>query len=187
MYWLIDVFVILLILFAAIVGIKKGFFATSGEILGVILSLAIAVGLAFLIVWFPMRQIGAVETLRDSLYKWLGGDSQLFHRAGVDFEQICEYIAMGVWGLVFLIPCYILSNFLVKKLRQLLVFLRTYTVYRCVDSIIGLVVDVALAGALVVGIMAVVCLLPSVFPIMDESFKAAALSRHIYGLVCSML
>lgn len=187
MYWLADVAIILLVLLMAIWGWKKGFSNTAGGFFAVIIALAIAGVGAFLLVSNPFEKWGWIETLTESFYDMLGGENTLFEQIGMTCEQVSKYLAQAVFGLGAFIVCYIISTLLMWLIRKFLNYCRKFIAFKYLDSILGLVVDVALGAVVVVGFMCVVRLCPGVFKLTSETFQAAKISSIIYKFVGTLL
>lgn len=187
MYWLADVAIILLVLLMAIFGWKKGFSNTAGGFFAVLIALALAGFGAFLLVTNPFEKWGWIETLTESFYNMLGGENTLFEKIGMTCEQVSKYLAQGVFGLGAFIVCYIISTLLMWLIRKFLNYCREFIAFKYLDSILGVVIDVAFAAVIIVGFMCVVRLCPGVFKITSETLQAAKISNIIYKLVGKIL
>lgn len=187
MYWLADVAIILLVLLMAIFGWKKGFSNTAGGFFAVLIALALAGFGAFLLVTNPFEKWGWIETLTESFYNMLGGENTLFEKIGMTCEQVSKYLAQGVLGLVAFIVCYIISTLLMWLIRKFLNYCRKFIAFKYLDSILGLVIDVAFAAVIIVGFMCVVRLCPGVFKVTSETLQAAKISNIIYKLAGRIL
>ncbi len=187
MYWLADVAIILLVLLMAIFGWKKGFSNTAGGFFAVLIALALAGFGAFLLVKNPFEKWGWVETLTESFYNMLGGENTLFEKIGMTCEQVSKYLAQGVLGLVAFIVCYIISTLLMWLIRKFLNYCRKFIAFKYLDSILGIVIDVAFAAVIIIGFMCVVRLCPGVFKVTSETLQAAKISNIIYKLAGKIL
>lgn len=187
MYWLADVAIILLVLLMAIFGWKKGFSNTAGGFFAVLIALALAGFGAFLLVTNPFEKWGWVETLTESFYNMLGGENTLFEKIGMTCEQVSKYLAQGVLGLVAFIVCYIISTLLMWLIRKFLNYCRKFIAFKYLDSILGIVIDVAFAAVIIIGFMCVVRLCPGVFKVTSETLQAAKISNIIYKLAGKIL
>ncbi len=181
MYWIVDVIFVLLLILMLIIGIKKGFSGTVGSLLGAILSIGIGLGGAFLLVWFPFKKWGWVDTLGDSLYRMLGLDSFSFGAA------VGNYIAMAILGLITFVICYIIGILLIKLISRFIDWCRNWIVVKIVDGFLGCVVTLSLAVGVIGIIMGVVHMFPNVFPLTYETFQAAELSKILFKLVGNLL
>lgn len=187
MYWLADVAIILLVLLMAIFGWKKGFSNTAGGFFAVLIALALAGFGAFLLVTNPFEKWGWIETLTESFYNMLGGENTLFEKIGMTCEQVSKYLAQGVLGLVAFIVCYIISTLLMWLIRKFLNYCRKFIAFKYLDSILGIVIDVAFAAVIIIGFMCVVRLCPGVFKVTSETLQAAKISNIIYKLAGKIL
>lgn len=187
MYWLADVAIILLVLLMAIFGWKKGFSNTAGGFFAVLIALALAGFGAFLLVKNPFEKWGWIETLTESFYNMLGGENTLFEKIGMTCEQVSKYLAQGVLGLVAFIVCYIISTLLMWLIRKFLNYCRKFIAFKYLDSILGIVIDVAFAAVIIIGFMCVVRLCPGVFKVTSETLQAAKISNIIYKLAGKIL
>lgn len=187
MYWLADVAIILLVLLMAIFGWKKGFSNTAGGFFAVLIALALAGFGAFLLVTNPFEKWGWIETLTESFYNMLGGENTLFEKISMTCEQVSKYLAQGVLGLVAFIVCYIISTLLMWLIRKFLNYCRKFIAFKYLDSILGIVIDVAFAAVIIIGFMCVVRLCPGVFKVTSETLQAAKISNIIYKLAGKIL
>ena len=153
----------------------------------VLIALALAGFGAFLLVTNPFEKWGWIETLTESFYNMLGGENTLFEKIGMTCEQVSKYLAQGVFGLGAFIVCYIISTLLMWLIRKFLNYCREFIAFKYLDSILGVVIDVAFAAVIIVVFMCVVRLCPGVFKITSETIQAAKISNIIYKLVGKIL
>lgn len=182
MYWLADIAIILFALLMAIIGWKKGFSNTAGGLFAVIIALALAAGGAYLLVVHPFESWGWIGNLTESLDGVLGGPNTLFEQLGVTSEQVAKILAQAVFGLGAFILCYIISTLLMWLIRKFLNYCRKFIAFKYIDSILGLVLDVALGAVVVMVFMCIVQLCPGVFKMTTETFHAAKISHILFDL-----
>lgn len=184
MYWLADVLVIAFILVMLIRGIKKGFLNTTFTLVTAIKWIALAGGLTFVTIWFVLQPLGWIRELQFYMLKVIGETNALFELIGMESEDIALYLAYGVCGLTLFIPFYVLSLWIGKLFEKLVDFIRSKCSFlRVLGSIVGGLVNFAIASVIVIGLFWVVSAVDGsgVFDFTNEVLKSAPLSSLLYN------
>lgn len=181
MYWLIDIFVVLLLVIAVFRGLKKGFFSTTYDFLGYFITLAFALLLTALFVLL-FYKIGAIDQLKIVFIGLIGETGSFMEKVGVTSEKVSYCLALGVVAIIGFIPSYVIAKFIHKGFVNLISDCRENRVFMVIDSTVGVIVNTALVCCSVLAIFAFFHAFntTNVFVSVDEALRACPISGVIY-------
>lgn len=182
MYLLVDVAVALLLFIAIWRGLKKGFFNTSYGLIGTLIVIAFSVMLDALIVLI-FYKVGVIDSFSRAILRVIGETNGLFAKLNVTSAQISYYVALGIIAIIGFFVSYPIMLFGHKKFLELMDNCRDNTVFRIVDSVIGLIVNLALAIGFILFIYAVIFALNQKNLLLGagEIIRACPLSSFIFN------
>lgn len=181
MYILLDLAILLLLFVGVFRGIKKGFFNTSYGLIGSLLVIVFGAAFAGVLTVLVLK-LGLIADLQYGFINLIGETNGLFESLKITSEQVAYWLAIGIVFIVCFIISYVIMLYLNKGFLRLMEEARENVVFRVIDSFVGLVVNVALVGGLVLGVFGLVHgfnahnLLTS----FDEVIRACPLSGLIY-------
>lgn len=183
MYWLIDLAVILLIVLAVVRGVKKGFFNGSFTLIGFFIMLALSVALTAVFVLL-FYKLGAIDQLTFVFAKALGETGPFLGKIGVTTANVAYYISLAIVAIICFIVSYIIVIKLCGLLRRGMESCRDHSrAFRIIDSTIGVVVNLALVGVLLVGVFGFFHAFNTtdMFTSVDEALRACPISGLLYN------
>lgn len=179
---------ILLVVFVGIFlyrGITKGFMNTTFTLVTAILWIALAAGLAFAIPYFVFDYFGWLKDFQVGLIDFAQKFMGIFSLIGIEMTvaDLAHWMAIGICTLVLFIPFYIFFLWVGRKFEDFVRFVRVKSVFlRVVGSVLAAIINVAVAGALVLGFYWLFAVLDGsgLFTYTNEVLRSGYITRWVY-------
>ncbi|MBQ7408565.1 MAG: hypothetical protein IJW13_04750 [Clostridia bacterium] len=188
MYWVVDVLVIAFLAVMLARGIKRGFingaFTFVTTFLWIGLAAGFSAGCCYLFTLFGWMQ--DIQLLFLEFGNDIGG------LVGMDGLTVALYCAYALVGVILFIPCYVLSLWIGRQFERFVKFVRSKVgFFRVLGSILGGLVNFAVAAALVLVVFGIAALVDGsgLFSYTNEVLRAAPLSGWLYEInpLCTLL
>lgn len=182
MYILVDIIVVLLLVIAVWRGVKKGFFNTSFGLVGSLIVIALALLIAAVFT-YVFHKLGAIDQIKLAFLKLIGENNGFLKMLHVTNERVAYYIALAIIGLPCFIVAYVLMLLVNKSFISFIEDCRGNTVFRVIDSTVGVIVNFALVAVVIYLSFAIVhaCNAKNVLTSVDEVLRACPISNFIYN------
>lgn len=187
MYWIVDVVVILFVAVMVYRGVKKGFMNTFFTLITAFLWIALAAGASFALMYFVYRPLGWMHELTvvfSGVGEAAAGIMALFGDVSATFaDEFSKYFAYVILGVLQFIPLYMIFLWVGRRWEAFVEWVRGKVAFlKIFGSILGGVVNLALAAVVVLGFFWLVAALDGsgLFTYTNEVLRAAPLSHYIY-------
>lgn len=191
MYWVIDILLLLFVAWMLYRGIKKGFTNTAFTLVTAILWIGLAAGLSFGIA-FVLDLLGVMGDFSQAFMGFAKGLTGAFLSGVMEAEELALYLAYGIVCLVLFIPSYIFFLWVGKQFEKLVCYIRRKNkTCRIIGSVLGGVVNFAIAAVLVLGVFWFMSAVDGsgLFSYTNSALRAAPVSGFLYrhNPLCSFL
>lgn len=183
MYLVVDILVLLFVGWMLYRGIKKGFMGTTFMLVTALLSIVLAIGFAFLVIYFVFTPLGWMHELRMGLIGFADGLNLIWNLIGTTSYEGALYLAYAVAGIPLFIAFYIFFLWVERQFLRFCAWVRTKNkFFKIFGSVLGGVVNFAFAAVIVLGLFWAFAIVDGsgLFGFANESIRAAYLSGLIY-------